>query len=175
LTVRLNSLIFFQIYLPALKGFVPSDMLRAIRAFLEFCYIVRQDSHSTLSIYQLDDALRRFHRFRQVFVREGVRRPNSTPSRQHSLVHYTHAIRAFGSLNGLCSSITESKHIDAVKKPWRRSNRYDALAQMLTTNDRNGQLRAARNEFEKCLLFGDNPLPAPECEYVYLVPIACNN
>ncbi|KAH9037571.1 hypothetical protein EDB84DRAFT_1249514, partial [Lactarius hengduanensis] len=39
----------------------------------------------------------------------------------------------FGSPNGLCSSITESKHIRAVKEPWRRSNRYHALTQMLKT------------------------------------------
>ncbi|KAJ7678406.1 hypothetical protein B0H17DRAFT_109703 [Mycena rosella] len=38
--------------------------------------------------------------------------------------------------NGLCSSITESKHIKAVKEPWRRSSRFNALLQMLTTISR---------------------------------------
>ncbi|KAH9957036.1 hypothetical protein BGW80DRAFT_1257454 [Lactifluus volemus] len=37
----------------------------------------------------------------------------------------------FGAPAGLCSSITESRHITAVKKPWRRSNHYKALGQML--------------------------------------------
>jgi hypothetical protein len=30
-----------QIYLPAIEGYVPPDMLRCLQAFLEFCYILR--------------------------------------------------------------------------------------------------------------------------------------
>jgi len=39
-------------------------------------------------------------------------------------------------------------HIAAVKKPWRRSNRYNALQQMLVTNLRNDKLAAARIDFQ---------------------------
>ncbi|KIJ16060.1 hypothetical protein PAXINDRAFT_76254, partial [Paxillus involutus ATCC 200175] len=46
----------------------------------------------------------------------------------------------FGAPNGLCPSITESKHITAVKKPWRRSNKHNALGQILRTNQRHFQL-----------------------------------
>ncbi|KIJ58132.1 hypothetical protein HYDPIDRAFT_171393 [Hydnomerulius pinastri MD-312] len=53
----------------------------------------------------------------------------------------------FGAPNGLCSSITESRHITAVKRPWRRSNRYEALGQMLLTNQRLDKLSAARVQF----------------------------
>jgi hypothetical protein len=76
-------------------------------------------------------------------------RPNgySLP-RQHSLVHYTFLIQEFGAPNGLCSSITESKHIQAVKEPYRRSSRYEALGQMLVTNQRLDKLAAARVDFQ---------------------------
>jgi hypothetical protein len=48
--------------------------------------------------------------------------------------HYFHyAMKFFGSPNGLCSSITESKHIKAVKEPWHRSSQFEALIQMLQT------------------------------------------
>jgi hypothetical protein len=57
-------------------------------------------------------------------------------------------IKLFGSPGGLCSSITESKHITAVKEPWRRSNRYNALGQMLLTNQRLDKLAASRVDFE---------------------------
>jgi hypothetical protein len=30
-----------QVYLPAIAGHVPARMVRAISAFLEFCYLVR--------------------------------------------------------------------------------------------------------------------------------------
>jgi hypothetical protein len=64
------------------------------------------------------------------------------------MIHYPKLIRAFGAPNGLCSSITESKHIEAVKEPWRRSNRWHALEQMLNTNQRLDKLSASRVEFK---------------------------
>ena len=51
--------------------------------------------------------------------------------------------------NGLCSSIMESKHIKAVKEPWRRSSRFDALCQMLLSNQCTDKLAAARADFKR--------------------------
>jgi len=56
-------------------------------------------------------------------------------------------IHAFGAPNGICSSLTESKHITAVKKPWRRSSRYEALSQMLLINQHLDKLAAACVDF----------------------------
>ncbi len=71
------------------------------------------------------------------------------------MVHYVSKIRKFGAPNGLCTSITESKHIKAVKEPWRRSNRYKALAQMLISNQRLDKLGAAKVDFiERGMLKG---------------------
>ena len=67
--------------------------------------------------------------------------------RQHALVHYCQHIRNFGAPNGLCSSLTESKHISAVKKSWWRSNWFNALQQMLIINTCNDKLAAARVDF----------------------------
>ena len=59
-------------------------------------------------------------------------------------------IHAFGAPNGLCSSITESKHIKVVKEPWWRSNQFNALGQMLLTNQRLDKLAAACIDFSNC-------------------------
>jgi hypothetical protein len=83
----------------------------------------------------------------KIFRECGVRPEGFNLPRQHSLIHYVKLIRAYGAPNGLCSSITESKHIKAVKEPWRRSNRYNALSQMLLTNQRLDKLVAARLDF----------------------------
>jgi hypothetical protein len=123
-------------------------MVRCIRAFLEFCCIARQDIHDGKSLKELDDALTHFHHYREIFVTTGVRDGFGLP-RQHSMDHYLSLIRAFGSPNGLCSSITESKHIKAVKEPWRRSNHYNALGQMLLTNQRLDKLAALRVDFTR--------------------------
>ena len=136
-----------QVYLPAIEGHVPDEMVQTMRAFLDFCYIARRNIHDTHSLAALDDALQRFHCHREIFRTSGVRPDGFNLPRQHSLVHYGRLIRAFGAPNGLCSSITESKHIKAVKEPWRRSNRFEALSQMLLTNQRLDKLAAARVDF----------------------------
>jgi hypothetical protein len=61
--------------------------------------------------------------------------------------HYFYLIHMFGAPNGLCSSITESKHKKAVKQPWCRSNRHEPLGQMLITNQRLDKFAAARVDF----------------------------
>lgn len=115
-------------------------------AFLEFCYIVRRDVLTDDDLSQLQDALAQFHEYREIFISTDVRSDFLLP-RQHSMVHYRLLICQFGAPNGLCSSITESKHIRAVKEPWRRSSRNDALGQMLVTNQRLDQLATARTDF----------------------------
>ncbi|KAJ7112741.1 hypothetical protein C8R43DRAFT_832359, partial [Mycena crocata] len=95
-----------------------------------------------------------------IFVESGVCPNGFCLPRQHSLTHYRYLIQEFGAPNGLCSSITESKHIKAVKEPWRRSSRYQALGQMLTINDRLDKLAAARVNFtERGILSGPAARP----------------
>ena len=109
-------------------------MSKAITAFLEFCYIVRQSSLDEADLEALDSALKRFEIERTIFEQVGICPNDISIPRIHALQHYHQLIQQFGAPNGLCTSITESKHIDAVKKPWRKSNRHEALGQMLITN-----------------------------------------
>ncbi|KAH0837811.1 hypothetical protein J3R83DRAFT_6012 [Lanmaoa asiatica] len=109
-----------KVYLAAIEGYVPHNMLHTFRAFLEFCYLVHKDIITKPDLVQLQDALSRFHQYREVFKNAG-----------------------FGALNGLCSSITESKHIKAVKMPYRWSSHHQALGQMLVINQRLDKLTSA--------------------------------
>jgi hypothetical protein len=122
-------------------------MVKAISAFTEFCYLVRRSVISEDTLESIDAALASFHHYREIFRITGVRPEGFSLPRQHSLQHYRRLIQMFGAPNGLCSSITESKHIRAVKKPWRRSSRYQALGQMLLINQRMDKLAAARVNF----------------------------
>lgn len=115
---------------------------------MEACYIVRRNVITTTALTDFQEALNQFHELRDVFIEEGVRADISLP-RQHAFFHYARSIMLFGSPNGLCSSITESKHIKAVKEPWRRSSRYKALCQMLRTICRLDKLAALRRVFTK--------------------------
>jgi hypothetical protein len=136
-----------KVYLPAIEGHVPQDIIRCFRAFLEFCYIVQQDIIAEDTLQQLSNCLERFHRYRQIFQDTGIRLDGFSLPRQHALCHYSMLIRLFGAPNGICSSITESKHIKAVKEPWRRSSKFNALGQMLLTNQRLDKLAASRSDF----------------------------
>ena len=121
-------------------------MVRAVSSFMEFCYLVRRNVITEDDILAIDNAVAKFHVERSIF--DDVRPDGYSLPRQHSLVHYTFLIQEFGAPNGLCSSITESKHIKAVKEPWRRSSHYEALGQMLVTNQRLDKLAAARVDFQ---------------------------
>jgi hypothetical protein len=135
-----------KVYLPAIEGHVPAKAVRAVRDIIEFSYLVRCDVHDTQSIKAIGTALKSFHNNREIFRTSDVVQHFNYP-RQHLLKHYVAMIRAFGSPSGLCSSMTENKHIKAVKKPWRRSNRYKAMKQMLLANQRLDKLSASRAHF----------------------------
>ncbi|KAJ6603945.1 hypothetical protein B0H10DRAFT_1922992 [Mycena sp. CBHHK59/15] len=157
-----DSKALMKVYLPAIEGHVPAQMLRAFSAFLDFCYLVRRNVVDEATLNAIDAALARYHRERTIFVESGVCPNGFCLPRQHSLTHYRYLIQEFGAPNGLCSSITESKHIKAVKQPWRRSSRYEALSQMLTINDRLDKLAAARVDFvDRGMMAGPAARPLP--------------
>ncbi|KAI0669170.1 hypothetical protein C8Q78DRAFT_978303 [Trametes maxima] len=152
-----DSKALMKVYLPAIAGHVPPQMVRAFSAFLEFCYLVRRDTLDDDTLDEIDSALERFHRERSIFITTGVRETISLP-RQHSLKHYRRLIRLFASPNGLCSSMMEARHITAVKKPYRRTSRNQALGQIILINQRLDKLAALRVHLAATGLL-DGPCP----------------
>ncbi|KAH9910902.1 hypothetical protein B0H21DRAFT_782479 [Amylocystis lapponica] len=158
-----DSKALMKVYLPAIASLVPNNIVRTFSDFLEFCYLVRRLYHTEHTLRQVASALDQFRIHRKIFETTGVRPDGFSLPRQHALDHYERHTHNFGVPNGLCSSITESKHIKAVKEPWRRSNRYEALGQMLLTNQRLDKLVAARQDFVLCHML-DEPPPDSEDE-----------
>ena len=74
-------------YLPAISGHVPPQMVRTLSAFMEFCYLARRSQIDEDTLAQLDAALASFHHEREIFRDMGVCDDFSLP-RQHSLPHY---------------------------------------------------------------------------------------
>ncbi|KAG2032240.1 hypothetical protein BDR03DRAFT_936086 [Suillus americanus] len=122
-----DSKALMKVYLPAIKGHIPDDMVRAFQALLEFCYIVRVNVVTDDTLPALNDALGCFHTYRTIFQTTGICFDISLP-RQHSLIHYKLLIQMFGAPNGLCF-------------------KYNALSQMLLTNQRLDKVAAARVDF----------------------------
>ncbi|KAG1862695.1 hypothetical protein F4604DRAFT_1882298 [Suillus subluteus] len=136
-----DSKALMKVFIPAIEGHVPQDM--------EFCYIARCNVITEASLVQLSDALTMFHHYRKIFETTGTV-PHFLLPCQHSMTHYVDMIRLFGAPNRLCSSIMESKHIKAVKEPWRWSNKHNALGQMLLTNQWLDKLAASHWDFAAC-------------------------
>jgi hypothetical protein len=136
-----------KVYLPAIVGYVPEDIVKCLSAYLDVSYIARRENIGQDDLDALEMTLDKFWQLREVFRTHGVRPNGFSLPRQHSLFHLRRQIEDFGAPGGLCSSITESRHITAVKKPWRRSNRHEALGQMLRINQRLDKLAASYTDF----------------------------
>ena len=137
-------------------------MVQSIATFMDACYIARRNVITAPALKRFRENVEKFYQLWNIFIDTGVRDSISLP-RQHALKHFYHSIHLFGSPNGLCSSITESKHIKAVKEPWRRSSRYQALIQMLWVITRMEKMSALRRILsDRNLLIGTmSPAPRP--------------
>ncbi|KAG1724326.1 uncharacterized protein EDB91DRAFT_1269275 [Suillus paluster] len=103
-----DSKALMKVYLPAIEGHLPTDIVCAFHALLEFCYLVRHNIITDDALVKIEDALSRFHHYHELFKMSGAIPTFSLPC-QHSLKHYIQNIRLFAAPNGLCSSITENK------------------------------------------------------------------
>lgn len=128
--------------MPAVAGLVPDQIVHAIAAYLDFCYLVRLPSFKESDLNALHDTLARFTKEKYIFVETGVRPKGISLPRQHAIQHFPRLIKQFGAPNGHCSSITESLHKDAIKGPWHRTNKHEALGQILVINCRMDNMEA---------------------------------
>ena len=149
------------------------EVVRTFRAFLEFCYVARRSVLTEDDLDKLKDALTRFHRYWSIFVTDGVCEKGISLPRQHALVHYHALIRLFGAPNGLCTSLSESKHKDSTKAVYRRSNRNNPLGQMLVANTRIDQLSAARGNYtNRGMLLDSDEVPSSHSDGISTLSIS---
>ncbi|KAJ6572713.1 hypothetical protein DFH09DRAFT_1362296 [Mycena vulgaris] len=139
---------------------VPSEVVQTVADIIEFCHLVRRSVVDEDTLVAINASVSRFHLHREIF-RATVRPEGFTLPRQHSIVHYRPLIQMFWAPNGLCSSITESKHIKAVKKSYKRTNHNKPLSQMLLTNQRLDKLAAARDSCTMRGMLDGALLPPP--------------
>ncbi|KAH9952562.1 hypothetical protein BGW80DRAFT_1440399 [Lactifluus volemus] len=135
---------------PSLRRFPHDDMVLCISAFLDTCYIARCQHLDEDSLKTFDTSFSNF----------------SLPH-QHVLMYYHSLIQDFGVPAGLCSSITESRHITAVKKPWQCSNWYDTLEQMLKVNECLDKLSATRSDFVAHGMMPDGHCPPAGTSFLH--------
>ncbi|KAL0568424.1 hypothetical protein V5O48_013559 [Marasmius crinis-equi] len=145
-----DSKALMKVFVLAVVEYLPEKMVQCLVAFLDFCYLVRRNDFTQKNLDKIQEAVDRFNEAHEIFRYDPdadvqVCQHFSIP-RMHAMMHYRELVLEFGAPNGVCSSITESRHITAVKKPWRCSNRNSALSQMLLSNQRLDKMAALRSD-----------------------------
>ncbi|KAJ7475314.1 hypothetical protein B0H11DRAFT_1608947, partial [Mycena galericulata] len=104
-------------------------LIRSIRGLLDFLYLSQYPVHSGETLSQQDDALKRFHDNKDIFIDLGIRSNFNLP-KLHFLRHYTSGIKRFGTTDNFNTEYTERLHIDLAKDAYRATNHKDEYPQM---------------------------------------------
>ncbi|KAI0631684.1 hypothetical protein C8Q77DRAFT_1228219 [Trametes polyzona] len=115
--------------LPLVGGVSPGRLVRAVRALLDFLYLAQYPAHTSETLGLMEDALRRFHDNKAIFVQLGIREHFRLP-KLHSLDHYINSIKLFGTTDNYDTQYTERLHIDFAKDAYRATNHKDEFPQM---------------------------------------------
>jgi hypothetical protein len=121
--------------LPLPNGQVPSHVVKAVRAVLDFLYLAEYPSHTSETLQRLHESLARFHENKEVFVDLGTREDFNIP-KLHSLIHYATSIMLFGTTDNYNTEQTERLHIDFTKDAYRATNHKDEYLQMTSWLER---------------------------------------
>ncbi|KAJ6572677.1 hypothetical protein B0H10DRAFT_2444294 [Mycena sp. CBHHK59/15] len=106
------------------------EMVKAVRALMDFAYFASLQSHTSKTLLGLRTALDDFHKHKEIFITLGGRKENFNIPKLHSLDHYEALIYLFGSADGFNTESPERLHIDYAKNAYRASNRKDYINQM---------------------------------------------
>ena len=61
-----------QVYIPAIVGYVPDEIVMCLSAFLNACYIARRQHIDSDALDTLETALTKFWQLREIFRASGV-------------------------------------------------------------------------------------------------------
>ncbi|KAG1906586.1 uncharacterized protein F5891DRAFT_1125454 [Suillus fuscotomentosus] len=99
-----DSKALMKVYLPAIEGHIPQDIIRCFGAFLKFCYIVQQDIIAEDTLLQLSNYT-------------GIRFDVFSLPHQHTLCHYSMLIfkepwRHSSKFNAFRQMLLTNQHLD---------------------------------------------------------------
>ncbi|KAH9829182.1 uncharacterized protein C8Q71DRAFT_693096, partial [Rhodofomes roseus] len=122
-----------RVFLGVLMGRADAEVVRAVRAVLDFINLAALHSHTTETLALLRQSLDDFHAYKNVFIELGARtQSHFNIPKLHAIEHYATMILKFGSADGFNTESPERLHIDYAKDAYRASNHKDYVAQMVT-------------------------------------------
>ncbi|KAF8257450.1 hypothetical protein EI94DRAFT_1774442 [Lactarius quietus] len=137
---NIHELLFLDLLHQFIKGTYKDHLVKWVEMYI-------MENHVKAQADLILDTLDRFHEHCEVFHELSVVPDGFSLPCQHSISHYPFLITQFRAPNGVCSSITESKHKTAVKDAFHQSNQNKPMGQMLVTNQHIDKLAAACIDF----------------------------
>ncbi|KAJ7751238.1 hypothetical protein DFH07DRAFT_745544 [Mycena maculata] len=119
-----------KVFLGLVAAGAHPELIRAVRAIMDFACLASLQSHTSLTLLALRKALDDFHAHKKIFIDLKGRKENFNIPKIHSLDHYEPSFRLFGSADGFNTESPERLHIDYAKNAYRASNRKDYINQM---------------------------------------------
>ncbi|KAJ7239445.1 hypothetical protein C8J57DRAFT_1727328 [Mycena rebaudengoi] len=118
-----------KVFLGVLNGAADPQVIRAVRAILDFIYYAHFETHTNESLAKLEDAWNLFHANKEIFITKEIREHFNIP-KIHSMKHYVDMIRALGTADGYNTELSERLHIDCAKLGYGASSKKDYTVQM---------------------------------------------
>ncbi|QRW23044.1 DNA-directed RNA polymerase subunit beta' [Rhizoctonia solani] len=118
-----------KVFIGIMYGLVPNCVLKTVLAVIDFIYYAWLPIHTTTTLQLLDNALARFHQFKDVFVDLEIRKDFNI-NKIHSMVHYLELIWQMGAADGYNTETPKQLHIKFAKRAYKATNRCDFFAQM---------------------------------------------
>ncbi|KAF7377221.1 hypothetical protein MSAN_00142000 [Mycena sanguinolenta] len=146
-----------KVFLGLVAAGAHPQMVEAVRGLIDFAYFASLQSHTSVTLAGMRNALDTFHRNKQIFIDLKGRNSHFNIPKIHSLEHYVALILLFGSADGFNTEAPERLHIDYAKNAYRASNKKDYIDQMTLWLQR--QEAVAR--FSAYLDWAHPPAPVP--------------
>ncbi|KAF9789138.1 hypothetical protein BJ322DRAFT_1105021 [Thelephora terrestris] len=131
------------------NGTSPIPLIRAIRSLLDFLYLSQYPLHTSKTLQLLHESLQKFHENKHIFIELGIQNNFNLP-KLHSLLHYVHSIKTFGTTDNYNTEYTECLHIDLAKDAYRATNHRDEYAQMTAWLQRKEKILRHESYLEWC-------------------------
>ncbi|KAK7685479.1 hypothetical protein QCA50_011343 [Cerrena zonata] len=127
-----------------------ATVVRAVRAILDFAYLAQYPVHSTQTLDEMEDALKRFHENKYIFIDLGIC-SDFIINKLHYALHYRLMIERFGTTDNYNTEHTERLHIPYAKDAFDASNGKNVYPQMTTYVQRKEKILDHANYIAWCL------------------------
>ena len=130
-----------RVLVAVVAGAVPKKVMQALCAFHNFLFLAQYKSHSDTTLGYLKDALSKFHKYKEAFVKEGGCALKHFNIPKISVLHFYEChIQEMGSSPQYSSEAIKTLHKFVGRAPYQASNFKDYQKQMVCFLDRGEKL-----------------------------------